>query len=883
MQNATGYGLRGVRVALYDGETEIAAKTTSSSGYATFGRSDIIELGEYTVRLSELPRGYVLSEPDVTYQTLPIIGFEAFVQLDPIGVIKETAPIGTGYSVGEVMYDFTVTTSDGEEFTLSEVLKEKEMVLINFWATWCNPCIAEFPAMNNAYIAYQDKVEVLAVSTSDSMRAVAEFKSNNGLQFKMTSNSESGANLYGMFPTTGIPLSIMVDRYGVITYYHAGNMTAAIDFTSRFDLFLGENYEPTIIIGSGDISGGGSSDEENNLIKPTVKAPALSDIQSVFAQGSDDFTFSWDESEEYAWPWLIVDSNDYIYSPIAEQSVHGNFSTLKATFNAGPGDAVFFDYMVHSEDTDVLYVLVDGVIVQQISGANNTYQWETDFGGYVFREYEEEGEHEIIFIYQKDSDESLDKESIYLKNLRLVKDADLSTVNSNVFRHAANILNEDEDAKTLYKHYASVVLNETDGYYHVCTLDHDHGDKTNCNKNGPLLFANLILSSRWSDTSVWLLAYNNYIVVDGYNFNGDIEEYAWGANQPIPGKQLLYGYMPVTEDLKELLIYATKSESVGENGYKLWTGEWHENEWLETCVYFDNYGNAAPIEDPMKTITFHAAEKVEIGTEGAPVKNTANVLFSMTPRGFKYKIVHEVSGIYNIYSDVDSDSQLDPVCFFFGESTTEFEYYDYMLRSDDAYNFNFHVYLEAGKTYYIALTTFLDRPGEYDFYVTRLNANSHKYMVPCATGYSFNEISGELFVLDGINYQYSDPQKGGDGYYHVLNADGTLGSIIYVDMMYPTILFPEDSLRDIANAALQYEVERRAFYIRNAEDSEGVDYTNQIAYYARESLFSDPEGFVPLNQELFDILRAITMSDKYEGIDESWQMLCYYEVELGQK
>ncbi len=41
--------------------------------------------------------------------------------------------------MGDKIQDFTVTTFDGKTVTLSEVLKEKDMVLINIWATWCGP------------------------------------------------------------------------------------------------------------------------------------------------------------------------------------------------------------------------------------------------------------------------------------------------------------------------------------------------------------------------------------------------------------------------------------------------------------------------------------------------------------------------------------------------------------------------------------------------------------------------------------------------------------------------------------------------------------------------------------------------------------------------
>ncbi len=851
IQNETGYGFKKLKVALLDGEEEIAAKTTTNAGYATFHRTDIIELKEYTVQV-EIPTGYALAEPDTEYKVAPWEGFELEINIAPQGVIMDKAPKGTSYALGDVVHDFSVKTSDGDTFTLSEALEEKELVLINFWATWCGPCTTEFPAMNAAYAAYQDKVAVIAISTTDSMQAVKDYKSKSGNEFPMTSNIDCGEDVRSRFPSSGIPLSVIVDRYGAVTFYHTGSMTEAKDFLSRFDKFLGEDYKPTIIVGSGENSGGNDGSQGgSNLIAPTVTAPALSEMKTTFAQGSKDFDFAWDTEDKYAWPWLI--EGEYIYSPIAEKGLHGNYSTLKATFTAGPGDAIFFDYIINSEKTDILHVLIDGVPVQRLSGSHLPLTWTENFGAYYFKEgYDVEGKHEIIFLYLKDGDTSVEQEAVRLKNLRIERNVeDTSTLKSHVFRHAASILNEEENATTLYKEYATVVFNEADGYYHVGAA------------NGPILLANMMLASRWSDTSLWILAYSNYIISEGYNFSSDIEDHAWAASQYIPGYEFLNGYVPVTEDLKELMIYATKSAPVKEEGLKLWKGAWHENEWLEMCVYYDSYG-VPHLDDHMKTITFHAA--VEIIPE---VKNTANILYNMVPRGFKYKFIPERSGVYHVYSDTPLNPQIDPACFYFGTTTTEFRYYEESMFSQAGDgDFDFYVYMEAGKTYYFAMASYLDVAGSYDFYV-KYHGPSHKYLENCATILSFNEVTSELFLYDGIEYAYSEA----DGYYHVKNEDGTLGSIIYADMLRPTIFIIDQSFENIVDNAANFEEKNRVLYI------DGVDYTDVIADYVFDSYNAEYEGFVPLDKTLFDILRRLTL--KYDGIEDSWQMLCYYEVSLG--
>ena len=73
-----------------------------------------------------------------------------------------------GLNKGEIPPDFTLTTLGGESFTLSE-LKGKKVVL-NFWNTWCSPCKAEMPHMQNYYEdhAKKENVEIVAVSRNGS-------------------------------------------------------------------------------------------------------------------------------------------------------------------------------------------------------------------------------------------------------------------------------------------------------------------------------------------------------------------------------------------------------------------------------------------------------------------------------------------------------------------------------------------------------------------------------------------------------------------------------------------------------------------------------------------------------------------------------------------
>lgn len=887
-----GYGLSNVTVKLMkDGEL-VATKRTLSSGNATFKQSDILELGEYSIELENVPAGYTLANPDAVYQTLPVKGFEMSILFQPTGVLMDTPSIGHTYSLGSVMYDFKVTASDGVEYSLSKLLQEKEMVMINFWATWCNPCKQEFPAMNNAYLAFQDQIEIIAISTTDSRSNVAGYKASSGLSFPMASYQDCSMDLAQAFSVSNIPHTVIVDRYGVVSFVHMGSMTEMQDFTKRFELFVGDDYVPTVIVGDGEdvVNPDGGEDGTDVRPKPDVDAPSYSDVANVLST-DENFNYRWQpeapaEHDEYSWPWVLSENGEALETPIKNR--HGAYATLYVDFYAEAGSTLTFDYYVSSETkADILYVLVDGVIVQQLSGVEVNNSWKT-CNAYIFLPHET-GDHELVFLFLKDGDGSSGDDIAKIKNLRI---QDTNDVDALVFHYAASGLNTDKNAKTQFQYYITPVLNEEDGYYHVNSAD------------GPILFANMMNVSPWSDTSVWLLAYYDYVISDGYNFHTDLEQYAWEANNNLVN----YGYTPVTQELRTLLEYVAASESVRASGYKNWMGENHANEWLEMCVYYQHYGNAEPFADPMETITFHAAKQVYEG------ENEATVLFAMTPRGFKHKFIPEKSGVYHIYSigDTDtfaflatSDQQILAECDDLVWATKEV---NGKLEADK--NFSFHVYMEAGETYYILLTTFLDQTATYTYCIDYV-ADSLTKLDNCAIGpYSYNEITGELFLPGAINYVYADPAQeyvynspdgdlngdgvndvpvsgtaAGDGYYHYINRDGSLGSVIYLDGNRPTAFFNSMSLFDICRDAQKYNPEKRALYIN------GHDYTNEVqllcAITTRDN-FGDKQGMIAVDKDVYAILQAITRSAKYDGVDEtegnvkSWLLFCYYSKLLNE-
>jgi peroxiredoxin len=136
-----------------------------------------------------------------------------------IGVLANASAQAKVPAIGAMAPDFTLRSSLGKNLKLSEY--RGQVVMINFWATWCAPCRQELPQLNRLHERYRrDGFVLLGVSVDDNPKAAQDMAGRLGVRFPVL--FDAGKQVSGRYDIDAMPSTLLIDRGGAVRYLHRG-------------------------------------------------------------------------------------------------------------------------------------------------------------------------------------------------------------------------------------------------------------------------------------------------------------------------------------------------------------------------------------------------------------------------------------------------------------------------------------------------------------------------------------------------------------------------------------------------------------------------------------------------------------------------------------
>ena len=141
-----------------------------------------------------------------------------------------------GLAAGTMAPDFSTQNLQGEEVSLYQLIADKDVVLLDFWASWCAPCIQTFPKLKELYAEYKDQgFEIVMVSIDDTNEEWAEASEEHELAWlDLGDISEDMGPIALAYGVQGIPKGFLLDSTGKIV---ARDLT-----TDKLEEFLKEQF-----------------------------------------------------------------------------------------------------------------------------------------------------------------------------------------------------------------------------------------------------------------------------------------------------------------------------------------------------------------------------------------------------------------------------------------------------------------------------------------------------------------------------------------------------------------------------------------------------------------------------------------------------------------
>lgn len=908
-------GLANVKVSAKSGDKTVQG-TTNADGNVSL---ELDKSLSYKVTFDNLPKGYY-PDPNTNYSITANSPADVKFHVPSKVITGESVDPTYIYKTGDVMYDFSFTTTKGQLVTLSEVLDKKKAVLINFWGSGCSNCQLEFPMIEKTYQMFKDDFSVMALDPAwaytDTVARIESTLKNWKLELSFYYGLDATdlyKNIYAPAQNLSykLPISVIIDRYGVVCEFILGSVTDEEKWQQSIGWYVSDDYVP-------EPPKGGDIEDIENFVpdKPAdfdAKMSDPADIDRAINKTGEDILFYADEGE-YSWPWVISSSGDSIV-PLG--SGHGrSYSMLYAELNLNTDQALLVDYKISSQEYyDQFAIIVDGDDLGRTTFYDSGNKgWQTALAYIPLTS----GNHQILFVYSKGAIDKKYEDTVYLKNLRLVSTDSNEIPSSDISYYAARGF---QPKTSTYNEYETVYLNSKDGYYHVSGRESAGTD--------PYLLLDMTHMIPYTRSSSF---YEKYIrekntSFGNRNYYNELMTYAY-----VSGNSEIEGMVPVTKELRDILIALCKHEE-GTEAF-----ESNPNMWLEFCVFFIHYGPGEAIDDPVKGLAYFSAyeakltdvydtklaqqqiaaiyqaqEKKAAGDTSADwdaiIKTNTDAYESnlatynsvdfdsiFIPRGKVVKFTASEDGIYHFYS-VGREDNPEYVCeaAIFGSdlklhtalSTPVASHdSDTLIRGGGDNQFHLYHYLKKGESCYLNLMFFSTETIDTMYFaVNRIEDSEgnalpeYKTLKTVVAGFYTSSLDSDTM---GQIYRpmYTKIELKGDYYY-----DTTYNHRIVVDFTELTRSATSYTLEALISSekdVFNFE----GFTLKIGDETiEGKDYTQTMLTYLAQAKSVGKDnpayGLVEATKELRDILLLFTA--KYDEIivEEDWLAYCYFYEYFG--
>ena len=142
--------------------------------------------------------------------------------------------------VGSIAPNFTLIDIDGHSLSLNS-FRNKSIILLDFWASWCTPCRSEFPFLKDLYKKYHSKgFEIIGISRDEEIKLWKKAIKNDDIRmWRQISTKKNDNKILSDYFVSAVPLKILIDKDGrIIGRWRGGGELNQIELLTQISKYL---------------------------------------------------------------------------------------------------------------------------------------------------------------------------------------------------------------------------------------------------------------------------------------------------------------------------------------------------------------------------------------------------------------------------------------------------------------------------------------------------------------------------------------------------------------------------------------------------------------------------------------------------------------------